>query len=38
MLAEPVHRPAGEGLVLAFGLSFSCGAFSMTIPHGGWTP
>jgi 3-oxoacyl-[acyl-carrier-protein] synthase-3 len=38
MLAEPVRRPAGEGLVLAFGLSFSCGAFSMTVPDGGWTP
>ena len=38
MLAEPVHRPAGQGLLVTFGLSFSCGAFSMTIPAGGWTP
>jgi 3-oxoacyl-[acyl-carrier-protein] synthase-3 len=38
MLAEPVHRPAGEGIVMAFGLSFSCGAFSMTVPTGGWHP
>ena len=38
MLAEPVHRPAGQGLLVAFGLSFSCGTFPMTIPAGGWTP
>ncbi|WP_020672108.1 3-oxoacyl-[acyl-carrier-protein] synthase III C-terminal domain-containing protein [Amycolatopsis nigrescens] len=38
MLAEPVHREAGHGLLVAFGLSFSCGAFAMTVPPGGWTP
>lgn len=38
MLADPVRRPAGEALILAFGLSFSCGAFTMTIPQGGWSP
>ncbi len=38
MLVEPVHRPEGEGLVVAFGLSFSCGAFSITVPEGGWNP
>ncbi|MFD9698090.1 3-oxoacyl-[acyl-carrier-protein] synthase III C-terminal domain-containing protein [Lentzea sp. NPDC059081] len=38
MLAEPVPREEGVGLVLAFGLSFSCGAFTMTIPAGGWKP
>lgn len=38
MVAEPVHRPAGQGLLVAFGLSFGCGAFTMTFPEGGWTP
>ncbi|MEV6430207.1 3-oxoacyl-[acyl-carrier-protein] synthase III C-terminal domain-containing protein [Nocardia sp. NPDC051463] len=38
MVAEPVHRPAGQGLLVAFGLSFSCGAFTMTVPEGGWNP
>jgi 3-oxoacyl-[acyl-carrier-protein] synthase III len=38
MLAEEVHRPEGEGIMMAFGLSFSCGSFSMRIPAGGWTP
>ncbi|ANW16948.1 3-oxoacyl-[acyl-carrier-protein] synthase III C-terminal domain-containing protein [Streptomyces clavuligerus] len=38
MLAEPVLRTAGEGIVMAFGLSFSCGAFSLTVPEGGWRP
>jgi predicted naringenin-chalcone synthase len=38
MMAEPVRREAGEGLVVAFGLSFSAGAFTMTIPDGGWVP
>ena len=38
MVAEPVRRAAGQGLLVAFGLSFSCGAFTMTIPDGGWTP
>jgi 3-oxoacyl-[acyl-carrier-protein] synthase-3 len=38
MLAEPVHRLEGQGLLVAFGLSFSCGAFTMTVPPGGWTP
>lgn len=38
MVAESVPRPAGQGIVVSFGLSFSCGAFTMTIPAGGWTP
>ncbi|MEU7768320.1 3-oxoacyl-[acyl-carrier-protein] synthase III C-terminal domain-containing protein [Nocardia sp. NPDC049190] len=38
MLAEPVRRPAGQGLLVAFGLSFGCGVFTMTVPEGGWTP
>ncbi len=38
MLADPVHRSEGEGLMVAFGLSFSCGACTMTVPQGGWTP
>lgn len=38
MVAEPTRRNAGEGLAVAFGLSFSSGAFTMTIPDGGWTP
>lgn len=38
MLADPVHRPAGEALIVAFGLSFSSGALTMTIPPGGWHP
>jgi len=38
MLAEDVERPAGEALLVAFGLSFSCGAFTMTVPAGGWRP
>ncbi|CCH32380.1 3-oxoacyl-[acyl-carrier-protein] synthase III C-terminal domain-containing protein [Actinosynnema sp. NPDC047251] len=38
MLAEQVHRPEGESLVMAFGLSFSAGALSMKVPPGGWTP
>jgi 3-oxoacyl-[acyl-carrier-protein] synthase III len=38
MVAEPTPRPAGEGLAVAFGLSFSSGAFTMAIPDGGWTP
>jgi 3-oxoacyl-[acyl-carrier-protein] synthase-3 len=38
MMAEPTRREPGEGLLVAFGLSFSCGAFSMTVPAGGWTP
>jgi 3-oxoacyl-[acyl-carrier-protein] synthase-3 len=38
MLADPVEREAGEGLVVAFGLSFSAGTFTVTIPEGGWTP
>jgi 3-oxoacyl-[acyl-carrier-protein] synthase-3 len=38
MLAEPTHRPAGQGLVVTFGLSFSSGAFAMNIPDGGWCP
>lgn len=38
MLADPIQRPAGHALLLAFGLSFSCGAFTMTVPQGGWNP
>jgi 3-oxoacyl-[acyl-carrier-protein] synthase-3 len=38
MLAEEVHRPEGEGIMMAFGLSFSCGSSSIRIPPGGWTP
>jgi 3-oxoacyl-[acyl-carrier-protein] synthase-3 len=38
MLAEPVRRPAGEGLCVSLGLGFSSGAFSMTVPEDGWTP
>ncbi|MEV6136376.1 3-oxoacyl-ACP synthase [Nocardia sp. NPDC051990] len=38
MVAEPTYRRPGQGIVVAFGLSFSCGAFTMTIPEGGWTP
>jgi 3-oxoacyl-[acyl-carrier-protein] synthase-3 len=38
MLADPVPRREGEGLMVAFGLSFSCGACTLTIPRGGWTP
>jgi 3-oxoacyl-[acyl-carrier-protein] synthase III len=38
MMAEPTRREPGEGLAVAFGLSFSSGAFTMTIPDGGWTP
>ncbi|MER5627534.1 3-oxoacyl-[acyl-carrier-protein] synthase III C-terminal domain-containing protein [Streptosporangium sp. NPDC002544] len=38
MLAEPTRRPPGQGLVVSFGLSFACGAFTMNIPDGGWRP
>jgi 3-oxoacyl-[acyl-carrier-protein] synthase III len=38
MIAEPTHRPAGQGIIAAFGLSFSAGAFTIDIPDGGWTP
>lgn len=38
MLADPVTRPAGEGVLLAFGLSFSCGAIGLNFPSGGWAP
>ncbi len=38
MLADPVHRSEGEALMVAFGLSFSCGACTMTVPQGGWMP
>jgi len=33
-----VPRREGEGLMVAFGLSFSCGACTLTIPREGWTP
>ncbi len=38
MLADPTPWPEGEALMVAFGLSFSCGAGVMTVPQGGWTP
>jgi 3-oxoacyl-[acyl-carrier-protein] synthase III len=38
MFNDPQLRPAGEGVVVAFGLSFSCGAFSVKFPSGGWSP
>lgn len=38
MFADPVRREPGEALMVAFGLSFSCGACTMTIPAGGWQP
>lgn len=38
MFADPVRREPGVGLAVAFGLSFSCGAFTVRIPDGGWRP
>ncbi|GAA2794451.1 3-oxoacyl-[acyl-carrier-protein] synthase III C-terminal domain-containing protein [Crossiella cryophila] len=38
MFADPVHRAPSVGLVVAFGLSFSCGAFTVRIPDSGWRP
>ncbi|MEV6836322.1 3-oxoacyl-[acyl-carrier-protein] synthase III C-terminal domain-containing protein [Streptomyces sp. NPDC051133] len=38
MLAEDTGRPSGTGLAIAFGLSFSAGAFTVTFPDGGWRP
>ena len=38
MLADSVRRPAGHALLVAFGLSFSSGAFIMDVPEGGWMP
>ncbi len=38
MVAEPTYRNPGQGIVVAFGLSFSAGAFTMNIPDGGWKP
>ncbi len=38
MLADPEPWAAGDALMVAFGLSFSCGAGVMTVPQGGWTP
>jgi 3-oxoacyl-[acyl-carrier-protein] synthase III len=39
MLADPVpRRSSGEGVLVAFGLSFSAGALSISIPSGGWSP
>jgi 3-oxoacyl-[acyl-carrier-protein] synthase-3 len=38
MLADPRPWPQGEALMVAFGLSFSCGAGGMTVPQGGWKP
>ena len=36
MLADPEPWPEGNALLVAFGLSFSCGAGVMTVPQGGW--
>lgn len=36
MLADPTPWPEGSALMVAFGLSFSCGAGVMTVPQGGW--
>lgn len=36
MLADPEPWPEGDALMVAFGLSFSCGAGVMTVPEGGW--
>ncbi|HEX3780049.1 MAG TPA: 3-oxoacyl-[acyl-carrier-protein] synthase III C-terminal domain-containing protein [Pseudonocardiaceae bacterium] len=38
MFADPVRREPGVGLVVAFGLSFSCGAFTVRVPDSGWRP
>jgi 3-oxoacyl-[acyl-carrier-protein] synthase III len=38
MLAEPTPWSEGYALMVAFGLSFSCGAGGMTVPQGGWQP
>lgn len=37
MLADPEPWSEGDALMVAFGLSFSCGAGVMTVPQGGWT-
>jgi len=36
MLADPEPWSEGNALMVAFGLSFSCGAGVMTVPQGGW--
>lgn len=36
MLADPEPWPEGYALMMAFGLSFSCGAGVLTVPQGGW--
>ena len=36
MLADPTPWSEGNALMVAFGLSFSCGAGVMTVPQGGW--
>ena len=36
MLADPEPWPEGDALMVAFGLSFSCGAGVMRVPQGGW--
>jgi 3-oxoacyl-[acyl-carrier-protein] synthase-3 len=38
MFADRVLRDPGEALMVAFGLSFSCGACTVTIPAEGWQP
>ncbi len=38
MFADPEPWPEGDALMVAFGLSFSCGAGVITVPQGGWTP
>lgn len=36
MLAAENRQPPGVALLVAFGLSFSCGAFTMRVPAAGW--
>lgn len=38
MIADPVTRPPGEGVAVAFGLGFSSGAFTIRFPDAGWSP
>lgn len=37
MFADPEPWPEGYALMVAFGLSFSCGAGVIRVPQGGWT-
>ncbi len=38
MLADPTPWPEGEALMVAFGLSFSCGAGEIKVVRDGWRP